>query len=594
MRLSVVVACHNDQSALRPLYDELTAAVAPRVAVLEMIFVDDASTDATRDTLLALAGDDVRVRLVSVSGGDGGTEAALVAGARQAAGDAVVLLPAGPPHPPGTIARMLQEFDEDVDQVIAAPTRAHGRAELRLLRRRAVDAVIARTERDTSSGDLFDQLGPERRILSGEHAVRRRWTDHLTSVTSRAVALPATILAVTYAISALAMLLTKPQYSPDSQYYTGMALRFSGMSAADAYAQVVERSAQHGWHAPTIDTIFGWGLVQPRVVYPGLSAPFVKAFGVDGMVIVPVIAMAVFVGLTFFVLRTRYRTLAVIAPVLLVVVSPQLIFFGTAMLTESLTALWCAAILFSVWRYHEVADRRWLIAAGAFTIVMAFTRQAALIPAGAMAMAWLGAVVVRRPARQWGWSALVVGASAVASQIAQSVLWPSFSQVSQFITTTGADDLPGALRATPTVALRILRSDFANFAKGDLALLALIAIAIIGVVVLWRRAESHLLVGAFVTTAAYNITNGTPTTFRYAMPGLIFYVVVVAALVAHAAQLARRSPGPWPRSAPPDEPVGQIVEPRPAPADLSPMLREHSSAPQLTPQSSVPSTPSSM
>jgi hypothetical protein len=69
----------------------------------------------------------------------------------------------------------------------------------------------------------------------------------------------------------------------------------------------------------------------------------------------------------------------------------------------------------------------------------------------------------------------------------------------------------------------------------DHALLVFVVLSAIGMIVLWRREESHLLLGAIVGIALYNITNGTSTSFRYAIPGLVFYALAVALLVSRTA-----------------------------------------------------------
>src|SRR5674476_721 len=55
--------------------------------------------------------------------------------------------------------------------------------------------------------------------------------------------------------------------------------------------------------------------------------------------------------------------------------------------------------------------------------------------------------------------------------------------------------------------------------RSDHALLILVMLSILSMVIFWRRAESHLLRGAIAGITLYNVTNGTPTGFRYAMPG---------------------------------------------------------------------------
>jgi hypothetical protein len=63
----------------------------------------------------------------------------------------------------------------------------------------------------------------------------------------------------------------------------------------------------------------------------------------------------------------------------------------------------------------------------------------------------------------------------------------------------------------------------------------------VGIVLFWRRSEAHLLVGAILAISVYNITNGTPTAFRYAIPGLVFYVAMVGLVIRATARPERRA-----------------------------------------------------
>ena len=61
----------------------------------------------------------------------------MLAGLREATGDAVVIMDADLQHPPELIARMLEQYDQGHDQVIARRTR-EGDRKLRTLVSRAV------------------------------------------------------------------------------------------------------------------------------------------------------------------------------------------------------------------------------------------------------------------------------------------------------------------------------------------------------------------------------------------------------------------------------------------------------------------------
>jgi hypothetical protein len=219
-------------------------------------------------------------------------------------------------------------------------------------------------------------------------------------------------------------------------------------------------------------------------------------------------------------------------------------FYGSAMLTESLSALWGALTLVAAWHYQRRPGWRPVVWMVALTVISGFTRQATLIPAGAFVTAWLIALLLRRRPNTWGVPALAVGVTSVAVQLLQSLIFPSFSQLDQFKLKTGAHSLGGALWNSPKLAARILQSDLTYFAQADHALLVLITLSVVSMVVFWRRSESHLLLGAILGITLYNVTNGTPTGFRYAMPGLVFYAVSAALLISAAG--SRREPVPAP------------------------------------------------
>lgn len=357
------------------------------------------------------------------------------------------------------------------------------------------------------------------------------------------------IVLAAYLIAYVATLRTKQLFAPDSRYYTAMALHYNGDSKAEAAQQVAAESAKYGWESPGVDLLFGWGLVQPRVVYPALSTPFVKVYGIEGMLVVPGIALGLFVALLTIMLARRWGNVVAIATVLLICTSHYMIFFGAAMLTESLSALWGAILLALVWRYHR-QPALWLVAAMVvMTVVSGFTRQATLIPAGAFVSAWVCAALLRQGHRKWVAPALAIGATAVIVQLLQMWLFPGFSQAKQFKSKTGSDTLEGAITGAPQLAWDIVKADVVNMVAMDRPLLLLLALALVSMVVFWRRSESHLLLGALAGYELYNITNGTPTAFRYGMPGLVFVACSVAVLFASAYAAQPRPAEPEPARA---------------------------------------------
>ena len=104
--LSIVVPAHNEEENVATLHAAL-CTVASNVAMnVEIIFVDDGSTDSTRDRVAAIQSRDTRVRLVTLTR-NFGHQAAVLAGLEQARGDAVVSMDCDLQHPPALILEMV-------------------------------------------------------------------------------------------------------------------------------------------------------------------------------------------------------------------------------------------------------------------------------------------------------------------------------------------------------------------------------------------------------------------------------------------------------------------------------------------------------
>ena len=113
-RLSVILPCHNEEANIRPLYAAVTAACSG--IPLELIFVDDGSSDRTRDEVGFLAARDPAVRLIRFIR-NAGHQNALRAGYRAARGLSVATLDADLQHPPALLPAMLAKSEEGYDVV---------------------------------------------------------------------------------------------------------------------------------------------------------------------------------------------------------------------------------------------------------------------------------------------------------------------------------------------------------------------------------------------------------------------------------------------------------------------------------------------
>jgi glycosyltransferase involved in cell wall biosynthesis len=206
--ISLVVPCFNEQYALLPFVTRLHS-LAERLdqefaARLELIFVDDGSSDGTRTTarsIIQSANTPFAIRLLALSR-NFGKEIALTAGIRAASGDAVVPIDVDLQDPPELVCEMVHAWlatdDVDVVEAVRADRRCESvfkRAsaaafysiirkiaqdvpltancgDFQLLSRRAVDALLRYPERTRLHKGLTALIGFRRATVRYTRAAR--------------------------------------------------------------------------------------------------------------------------------------------------------------------------------------------------------------------------------------------------------------------------------------------------------------------------------------------------------------------------------------------------------------------------------------
>ncbi|CAM5218864.1 Glycosyltransferase involved in cell wall biosynthesis OS=Castellaniella defragrans OX=75697 GN=HNR28_000675 PE=4 SV=1 [Castellaniella defragrans] len=189
--LSCVIPCLNEQANLGVLLPELLATLAQEDCALEVIVVDDGSTDGTPDLMRHWA--DLHPEIVYLRlSRNFGKEAAMTAGLEAARGDAVVCLDADMQHPPELIRTMLARWRSGVQMVYAVRATRHDESwfkrvgsrifyalmrtsnglgvppnagDFRLMDRAVVDALLRLPERDRFMKGLFAWVGFESEAL---------------------------------------------------------------------------------------------------------------------------------------------------------------------------------------------------------------------------------------------------------------------------------------------------------------------------------------------------------------------------------------------------------------------------------------------
>jgi glycosyltransferase involved in cell wall biosynthesis len=116
VHLSIVVPLFNEAATLAELHRRLNAVLLLLGSSAQIVYVDDGSSDGTKDALEALAVHDPRVLLVRLARNYGQT-AALTAGFDAAAGAVIVAMDGDLQHAPEEIPKLLAKLEEGYDVV---------------------------------------------------------------------------------------------------------------------------------------------------------------------------------------------------------------------------------------------------------------------------------------------------------------------------------------------------------------------------------------------------------------------------------------------------------------------------------------------
>src|SRR4051812_5217144 len=116
IQLSIVVPLFNEAATIAELHQRLNAVLLLLGTRAEIVYVDDGSSDGTREAIEALAVTDERVLVVMLARNYGQT-AALAAGFDAAAGAVIVAMDGDLQHAPEEIPKLLAKLDEGYDVV---------------------------------------------------------------------------------------------------------------------------------------------------------------------------------------------------------------------------------------------------------------------------------------------------------------------------------------------------------------------------------------------------------------------------------------------------------------------------------------------
>ena len=115
--VSIIVPTLNEEENIAPLVAQISACAVP---FREILFVDDYSTDATRQEIRALEKSQP-IRLIEQDGAELGLASAIMSGARAAQGEILLVMDADLSHPPERIKDLLAPlFAGSADLVVGS------------------------------------------------------------------------------------------------------------------------------------------------------------------------------------------------------------------------------------------------------------------------------------------------------------------------------------------------------------------------------------------------------------------------------------------------------------------------------------------
>lgn len=197
-KISIIVPCYNEEESIPYFYKEVKKVIKKMKVKLELIFVNDGSSDKTLQVIKDLT-KDKEVKYLSFSR-NFGKEAAMFAGLEYASGDYITVMDSDLQDPPSLLPEMLRLIKEEAYDVVGTrrvtrkgepPIRSFfarkfyriinrmskvemvdGARDFRLMTRQVVNSILKLKEYNRYSKGLFSFVGFNTKWLEYENIER--------------------------------------------------------------------------------------------------------------------------------------------------------------------------------------------------------------------------------------------------------------------------------------------------------------------------------------------------------------------------------------------------------------------------------------
>ena len=156
---------YNEEEVLPEFHETLVTVLSELPVYLEIVYINDGSTDNTLGVINGLRAKDKRVTLIDLSR-NFGKEIALSAGLHKVAGDAVVIIDADLQDPPELIPELIKEWENGYDVVYAKRTFRGGESFLKKTTAHFFYRIMQRVGKFTIPEDTGDFRILSRRAVS--------------------------------------------------------------------------------------------------------------------------------------------------------------------------------------------------------------------------------------------------------------------------------------------------------------------------------------------------------------------------------------------------------------------------------------------
>jgi len=126
-KISIVAACYNESKNILEMYNRVTQTMAksPKYTY-ELLFVDNASTDNSREIFEKLVERDDHVKVICIARNTGSSQPSFWAGIHNATGDGIVPIDGDLQDPPEIITDFIKKWEEGYDVIYGIRTKRKG------------------------------------------------------------------------------------------------------------------------------------------------------------------------------------------------------------------------------------------------------------------------------------------------------------------------------------------------------------------------------------------------------------------------------------------------------------------------------------